>query len=72
MPENVVFRYPHDASDQRKREIEAEALDDSRGDLDLELLPSLEHELPKEAWQTEVVRKVSGGYPFLCTPCLIV
>jgi len=58
IPENLVFRYPKGASDERKQEIQEEALDHSSKEFNLEEFPELRKELKKEPWQMDVIDKV--------------
>lgn len=58
IPENIVFRYPEDASDEDKKKIREEGLE-MQGELDLKEFPELNSEVEKEEWQQEIIEKVN-------------
>jgi len=57
-PENITFRFPSDADEQRQQEIRNEANEDMESGLKMMELPGAEHELPQEAWEQEIIGKV--------------
>jgi hypothetical protein len=59
MPENIVFRYPRDADEQRQQEIRDEAQHDIEHGISIMEFPSAKNEVEKEPWEKQIIELIN-------------
>jgi len=55
----MVFRYPNNATEERKKAIRTEGLHDWNEDLDSNIIPELKNEKNKEPWQEKAIDDIN-------------